>query len=94
VRGATAPAWPGSRHAAALTPAPEPYPGGESWRQAVTRVGRFLDDLPLRWAGQRVLIIGHMATRWGLDHLICGVPLEDLVTADCAWRPGWEYTLA
>lgn len=40
-----------------------PYPGGESWRQAVTRVGRFLSDLPLRWQGQRGLIIGHVATR-------------------------------
>jgi alpha-ribazole phosphatase/probable phosphoglycerate mutase len=71
----------------------EPYPGGESWRQAVTRVGRFLDDLRLRWASQRVLVIGHVATRWGLDHLIGGVPLEDLVTAHFAWQPGWEYTL-
>ena len=35
-----------------------PYPGGESWREAVARVGRFLDDLPLRWDGQRVLVIG------------------------------------
>jgi 2,3-bisphosphoglycerate-dependent phosphoglycerate mutase len=41
-----------------------PYPGGESWRQAVARVGRFLSDLPLRWDGQRVLVIGHVATRW------------------------------
>ena len=34
------------------------YPGGESWRQAITRVGRFLGDLPLRWSGQRVLSSG------------------------------------
>ena len=71
----------------------DPYPGGESWRQAVTRVGRFLGDLPLRWSGQRVLIIGHVATRWGLDHLIGGTPLEDLVAADFAWQEGWEYLL-
>ena len=71
----------------------DPYPGGESWRQAVSRVGRFLGDLPLRWSGQRVLIIGHVATRWGLDHLIGGTPLEDLVAADFAWQEGWEYLL-
>jgi 2,3-bisphosphoglycerate-dependent phosphoglycerate mutase len=70
-----------------------PYPGGESWRQAATRVGRFLGDLPLRWAGQRVLVIGHVATRWGLDHLIGGVPLEDLAAADFGWQPGWDYLL-
>lgn len=69
----------------------EPYPGGESWRQAVSRVGRFLDDLPLRWGDQRVLIIGHVATRWALDHLLNQVPLETLISADFAWREGWEY---
>ena len=68
-----------------------PYPDGESWPQAVARVGRFLDDLPLRWAGQRILVIGHVATRWGLDHVIGGVPLEDLVDEDFAWQEGWEY---
>ena len=70
-----------------------PYPGGESWRQAVARVGRFLGDLPLRWNGQRVLVIGHRATRWGLDHAIRGIPLEDLVDQDFAWQEGWEYQL-
>ena len=72
----------------------EPYPGGESWRQAVARVGRFLGDLPLRWSGRRVLIIGHVATRWGLDHFIGGTSLEDLAAADFAWQEGWEYLLA
>jgi 2,3-bisphosphoglycerate-dependent phosphoglycerate mutase len=71
----------------------EPYPGGESWRQAVARVGRFLSDLSLRWSGRRVLVIGHVATRWGLDHLIDGIPLEDLIAADFAWQEGWEYQL-
>jgi broad specificity phosphatase PhoE len=68
-----------------------PYPGGESWRQAVERVRRFLADLPTRWDGDRVLVIGHTATRWALDHLIGGVPLETLVAADFAWQEGWEY---
>ena len=72
----------------------QPYPSGESWRQAVTRVGRFLADLPLRWNGQRILVIGHVATRWGLDHFIGGVPLEDLATQDFAWQEGWEYRIS
>jgi 2,3-bisphosphoglycerate-dependent phosphoglycerate mutase len=29
----------------------DPYPGGESWREAARRVGRFLGDLSLRWDG-------------------------------------------
>jgi 2,3-bisphosphoglycerate-dependent phosphoglycerate mutase len=68
-----------------------PYPDGESWRQAVQRVGRFLPDLALRWADQRVLVIGHVATRWAFDHLLNGVALEDLIAADFGWREGWEY---
>ena len=64
----------------------QPYPEGESWRQAVTRVGRFLGDLPLRWDGRRVLVVGHVATWWGLDHFIGGATLEDLAVQDVAWR--------
>jgi 2,3-bisphosphoglycerate-dependent phosphoglycerate mutase len=71
-----------------------PYPGGESWRQAVQRVGWFLEDLLRRWDGQRALVIGHVATRWGLDHLLNGMPLEDLADADFAWQEGWDYQLA
>jgi broad specificity phosphatase PhoE len=70
-----------------------PYPGGESWRQAVARVGWFLRDLS-RWDGQRLLVIGHVATRWGLDHWLDGKPLEDLANADFAWQEGWEYQLS
>ena len=70
-----------------------PYPGGESWREAVARVGRFLADLKLRWSGQRVLVIGHTATRWGLEHYLRGARLEDLAGGDFTWQAGWEYVL-
>jgi 2,3-bisphosphoglycerate-dependent phosphoglycerate mutase len=40
-----------------------------------------------------VLIIGHVATRWALDHVVLGMPLEELVDAPFDWREGWEYTL-
>ncbi len=73
-----------------------PYPGGESWRQATARVGWFVADLPLlnpaqRWRGDRVLVIGHVATHWGLEIALLGTPLEDLVTRHRDWQPGWEY---
>lgn len=71
-----------------------PYPGGESRRQAVRRVSGLLEDLPTRWAGRRVLLIGHVATQHALEHVINGVALEDLVAADFDWREdGWEYRL-
>jgi alpha-ribazole phosphatase/probable phosphoglycerate mutase len=70
-----------------------PYPNGESWEQAIHRVGRFLDDLALRWTETRVLVIGHVATRWALDHLVTGSPLAELCASEFAWQEGWEYEL-
>jgi 2,3-bisphosphoglycerate-dependent phosphoglycerate mutase len=72
----------------------EAFPGGESWRAAVERVGFVLDELVAERPGQRVLLIGHVATRWALDHFVHGQPLEDLVDAPFSWQTGWEYTLA
>jgi broad specificity phosphatase PhoE len=71
----------------------DPWPDGESWRQAVTRVGTFLEELRAARDGQRVLLIGHVATRWALDHFVAGIPLEELVDAPFEWREGWEYSL-
>jgi 2,3-bisphosphoglycerate-dependent phosphoglycerate mutase len=71
----------------------EPYPGGESWRQAVGRVGRFLPDLHLRWKDTRVLLIGHVATRWALEHYLKDVPIEKLIEANFDWQAGWEYLM-
>jgi 2,3-bisphosphoglycerate-dependent phosphoglycerate mutase len=70
-----------------------PYPSGESWREAVARVGGFLRDLE-RWDGHRVLVIGHAATRWALDHLVDGIAIEALVAAGFAWQEGWEYRVS
>ncbi len=39
-------------------------------------------------------MIGHVATRWGLDHHLNGVALETLVAEEFAWQPGWEYRLS
>jgi 2,3-bisphosphoglycerate-dependent phosphoglycerate mutase len=71
-----------------------PYPGGESHRQAIERVARMLADLPARWAGRRVMLIGHLATYRGLEHGINGFTVRELLEADFQWRPeGWEYRL-
>ena len=71
----------------------EPWPQGESWREAVARVSGCLAQLPGSHDGKRVLVIGHIATRWALDHLLNGVPLEELAVEPFAWREGWEYVL-
>lgn len=70
-----------------------PFPSGESWQQAIDRVGGFLRTLADTRDGERVLVIGHVATRWALDHLVDGIPLTELVEAPFEWREGWTYTL-
>jgi 2,3-bisphosphoglycerate-dependent phosphoglycerate mutase len=70
-----------------------PYPGGESWRAATDRVGRFLQDVALRWDGARVLVIGHVATRLGLERFVLGRDLAELLPAPFVWQEGWEYNL-
>lgn len=72
----------------------EPYPGGESWSDAVRRVGWFLDDLRTLHDGRRVLVIGHVATRWGLQHHLEGRALAELAAEDFDWQLGWEYRTA
>jgi hypothetical protein len=69
-----------------------PYPGGESWRAATDRVGRFLEDLVLRWDGARVLVIGQVATRFGLERFILGKDLAELMSSEFVWQEGWEYS--
>jgi alpha-ribazole phosphatase/probable phosphoglycerate mutase len=68
----------------------DPYPGGESWRQAVERVADFLESL----RHGRVLVIGHSATRFALEVTANRLRLEDLLVAPFAWQPGWEYALS
>jgi broad specificity phosphatase PhoE len=70
-----------------------PFPGGESYRGAVARIASFLDDVRGARTGERILLVGHTATRWALDHLLDGRPLEQVVTAPFDWREGWEYDL-
>ena len=70
-----------------------PYPGGESWRQAVERVSDFLLEVRVERNGERVLVIGHSATRLALDVLAGGRQLEEAMAEPFVWQPGWEYVL-
>ncbi|MDX3072935.1 histidine phosphatase family protein [Streptomyces sp. MI02-7b] len=71
----------------------EPFPGGQSYRQVTAATSAFLHDLATGWDNTRILVIAHSANRWALDHLLAGTPLEELLQAPPAWRPGWYYTL-
>ena len=69
----------------------EPFPGGESYRQVVERTRSFLADAVVRHDGERIVVIAHSANRWALDHVVNGLPLEELVDAPFAWQEGWLY---
>lgn len=71
----------------------KPFPDGESYLQTAERMRSFLKDLSRDYNGKRVMIIGHRATQYGLEHWIRGAPLKDAVTAPWSWQPGWEYQL-
>jgi broad specificity phosphatase PhoE len=71
----------------------EPFPAGESYRQVVARIRSFLSNAAANYEEKRIVVIGHSATRWSLDHLINGIPLEDLMSAPFNWQPGWIYVL-
>ena len=70
-----------------------PFPGGESYGQAAARVRSVLEDLMGYYSGQRIMLVGHRATQYALEHWLNGVPLEQAVVAPFKWQPGWTYRL-
>lgn len=70
-----------------------PWPAGESYLEVVERTRSLLADLAAEWPAARVLLVGHSANHWALDHLLLGCSLDELLARDFDWQPGWEYTL-
>lgn len=70
-----------------------PFPNGESYEQTCQRMKSFLDDLKKNYSGKKIMIIGHRATQYGLEHWIKGIFLKDAVAAPWKWQPGWIYQL-
>ena len=68
------------------------FPGGESFLDVCGRMRAFLKDVR-EFRGSHILVVGHSATRWSLEHLVHGVPWRELVDADFEWKEGWEYEL-
>jgi len=71
----------------------DPFPNGESYQQVVDRVSGWLgESMPHIDAGT-VLVIGHRATFYALEHLLNGVALLEAMTSPWIWQPGWSYHL-
>jgi broad specificity phosphatase PhoE len=71
----------------------EPFSNGESYEQTSERMKKFLLDLLRDYNGKKVMIIGHRATQYGLEHWLKNIPLKEAVTAPWKWQPGWRYLL-
>lgn len=72
----------------------EPFPDGESYTQTMQRMKAFLDDLQRDYQDKTVLIIGHRATQYGLEHWLNRKTLEQAVLEPWQWQPGWRYNLS
>lgn len=69
------------------------YTGGESYQRCADRVASFLADIKAHFDGKVILIIGHRATYFGLEHWLNNKPLEEIVVEPWQWQPGWRYEL-
>ncbi|HLW02634.1 MAG TPA: histidine phosphatase family protein [Ktedonobacterales bacterium] len=74
----------------------EPFPGGESLEMVVERVGAFLREVWVAYDGKNVAVIGHRATKYGLEYWTGERTLEEIVRTPWEWRdvPIWRYELA
>ena len=73
----------------------KPFPNGESYEDTNKRMKDFLDELKAKYDGRHkiVMIIGHRATQYGLEHWLNGVDLKTLITTPFKWQPGWTYNI-
>jgi len=73
----------------------KPFPNGESVLMVVQRMGDFLRDVLREYDGKTVVVIGHRATKYGLEYWCGDASLEEIVRAPWEWRdiPIWRYEL-
>jgi broad specificity phosphatase PhoE len=69
----------------------DPFPNGESYQQVVDRVSGWLSKALASIDAGTVLIVGHRATYYALEHLLNRVTLREAVTSPWTWQPGWTY---
>jgi alpha-ribazole phosphatase/probable phosphoglycerate mutase len=74
----------------------EPFPGGESLEMVAERVGAFLREVRGAYEGKSVAVIGHRATKYGLEYWTGKGSLEEIVRTPWEWReaPIWRYEVA
>jgi broad specificity phosphatase PhoE len=73
----------------------EPFPHGESLLMVVQRIGAFLRAVLHQYDGKAIGVIGHRATRYGLEYWCGNASLEEIIRTPWEWReiPIWRYEL-
>ncbi len=67
-----------------------PFPGGESLEQVVCRFQLFNEE---HLKQGNIMIIGHRAIYYALEHLYHNVSLLKLTSELWQWQPGWHYEM-
>ena len=70
-----------------------PFPNGESYEETSARMKSFLQELLRNYDNKTVMIVGHRATQYGLEHWIKRLSLEEIISTSWHWQPGWIYHL-
>ena len=71
----------------------KPFPNGESYEQAIARIHEFCKELKTLHKHNVTLIVGHRATKYGLDTLAYNVTFEECLNVKHWWQPYWEYEI-
>jgi broad specificity phosphatase PhoE len=69
----------------------DPFPSGESYQHVVDRVSDWLREVRRQQYDGAILVIGHRATFYALEHLLNHVTLHQAVMLPWTWQPGWTY---
>ena len=69
----------------------EPFPSGESYAQVIMRVHESLYELKDKYPGKTALIIGHRATRYGLETLVNCRTIEECIETSFQPKSFWKY---
>lgn len=83
----------GEMEAARVSAIETPFPQGESYQQVAERMRIFLQQLVVEHPNEQVMLVGHAATLWTLEHLLGGRPLGDVVLAGRWPERPWRFTL-
>ncbi|MDZ7798941.1 MAG: histidine phosphatase family protein [Patescibacteria group bacterium] len=68
-----------------------PFPKGQSYQETSKNMVKFLTEIEKNYHNQTIMIIGHRATQYALEHIINKIPLNKAITAPWQWQPGWTY---